>query len=94
MLRLMVGKKPGHLAYHADAHVLALPLLALHQRAPAVLSQDEVDAAIGTSQSGLFNGVALAAERLANQLLELTPATGCQAGSLLIGLRQGGGCGQ
>ena len=78
-LRLVVGEEPGHLPHHADAHLLALPLLALHQRALPVLSQDEVDAAIGATQPGFFNCIAPAAECFAYQLLELAPAAGSEA---------------
>ena len=74
-----MGQQAGHLAYHAHAYLLALPLFALNQRALAILAQDEVDATIGAAQARFFDTVALAPECLANQLFELTPATGSEA---------------
>ncbi|AZU36873.1 hypothetical protein AC610_22360 [Xanthomonas phaseoli pv. phaseoli] len=43
-----------HFAHDADADLLTLPLLALHQRAAAVLAQDQVDAAVWAAQASFF----------------------------------------
>ena len=64
---LVMGEQAKHLPHDADTDLMALPLLALHQRAAAVLAQDQVDAAVGAAQAGFFDAVALAAKGFAHQ---------------------------
>ncbi|KCX00709.1 hypothetical protein AN652_18045 [Xanthomonas arboricola pv. pruni] len=64
---LVMREQAEHFPYYADADLLVLPLLALHQRAAAVLAQDQVDAAVGSAQTCFFDAVALAAKRIAHQ---------------------------
>ena len=63
----MVGKKPEHLADHLHVHALGLPALALHERQLALLAEQQVDATVRASLSGLLHGVALSPECLAHQ---------------------------
>ncbi|KGK57309.1 hypothetical protein NC00_13265 [Xanthomonas cannabis pv. phaseoli] len=64
---LVMREQAKHFPHDADADLLTLPLLALHQRAAAVLAQDQVDAAVGATQAGFFDAVTLAAKGFAHQ---------------------------
>ncbi|AKS22096.1 hypothetical protein AAW18_20805 [Xanthomonas campestris pv. campestris] len=66
-VRVVMGEQAEHFSHDADTDLMALPLLALHQRAAAVLAQDQVDAAVCAAQAGFFDAVALAAKGFAHQ---------------------------
>ncbi|OOX18081.1 hypothetical protein Xbuh_10120 [Xanthomonas axonopodis pv. bauhiniae] len=82
---LVMRQQAVHLPHHADANLLALPLLALHQCTAAVLAQNQVDAAVCATQAGFFDAIALPAKGFAHQLFEPAPAASGQA-------LQGGTC--
>ncbi len=69
-----MGHQPIHLPHHIDRHALAPPLLALHQDAPAIATQNQIDAAVGATQTGFLDAVTATAEGFANQPLEVAPA--------------------
>jgi len=94
----VVREQPVHLAHDRHAYLLPSPLLALHQRALAVASQDQVDATVRAAQSGFFDCIALAPEGFADKKLEVAPArrgqafqpgSGIQQLASLIGASQG-----
>lgn len=52
---------------------MGFPVLALNQGGPAILAQDEVDAAVRCCAASLLHCVALAAERFADKQFEVLP---------------------
>jgi len=84
----VMGHKAVHLAHHVDRHFLALPLLALDKNALATATQDQVDAAIGATQAGFLNRVALPAESFADQPLEVVPSHRSEAFEVGTGVEQ------
>lgn len=80
----MVVYQSPHFANGGRAYAPRSPLLALHEFGAAALADDQVDAAILAAQAGLLHNVAAAAERFADQHLELAPAhagRGCRGRS-------------
>ncbi|KGE50442.1 hypothetical protein GW15_0221040 [Xanthomonas axonopodis pv. vasculorum] len=85
---LVMTEQAIHFSHDADADLLTLPLFTLHQRAAAILAQDQVDAAVWAAQAGFFDVVALAAEGVGDQLFELAPAAGSEAFQAAAGVEE------